>query len=187
MLAMDLRSAPTGRGGKPGTVPVDRLVELLHRAVPYPVLILLRQVEQWALSVAPKRLSLGEGGKVVLEGIQSTAFFDLTHATAAEAAFMETLALAGLPQGDLQDLYLGWGDRVTALKAAALIGIYQVPRDTTHSHQLRDRLESYARIERDLISLRARATKESQFNKRVDLNLSIRRLEAELAALRQTN
>ena len=186
VLALNLRPVAIGRRGKSGSVPVDRLVELLHRSVPYPVLLLLRQADQWALSVAPKRLSLGEGGKVVVEGIQTTEFFDLTHATAAEAAFLESLALAGLPQGDLQDLYQGWADRVTALQAVPLVGSYQVPGDTARSRQLRDRLEAYARIDRDLISLKAHAAKESQINKRVDLNLSIRRLEAELAALRQT-
>jgi hypothetical protein len=186
LLAMDLRATPSGRSWKKGPVPVDRLVELLHRTVPYPMLMLLHQGDKWAISVANKRLSLGDGGKVVVEGIQTTAFFSPTRAAAVEIAFMESLALAGLPQGNLQNLYHGWADRVTALQAASLVGSFQVPGDTTRSHLLRDRLEAYARVERDLISLKARVAKESQINKRVDLNLSIRRLEAELAALRQT-
>jgi len=187
VLALHLRPMAVGRGGKTGSVPVDRLVELLHRAVPYPVLLLLRQADRWALSVAPKRLSLGEGGKVVVEDIQTTAFFDLPQASATDAAFLGSLALSGLPQGDLQDLYEGWANRVTALQAVPLVGTYRVPADTAHSRQLRDSLEAYTLIERDLISLRARATKESQINKRVDLNLSIRLLEAKLAVLRQTS
>jgi hypothetical protein len=182
VLALHLRPESMGRGGKPKPVPVNRLVELLHRAVPYPVLLILRQAEQWALSVAPKRHSLGEGGKVVVEEVQTTPFFNPSQGSVAESAFLESLALVGLPQGDLLALYQGWSDRVLALQAVPLTGSYQVPKDAAQSDCLRDSLTACARIERDLVSLRASAVKESQINKRVDLNLAIRRLEAELAA-----
>lgn len=184
VLAMDLRATPIGRGGKPGTVPVGRLVELLHRAVPYPVLLLLRQGEGWAVSTAPKRLSQGEAGQVVVEEVDTTGFIDLSQPSESEAAFLRSLDLAGLPQGDLQDLYLAWSDRILGLQAMPLTGTYAVPVDRDHSRRLRGSLEASSRIERDLASFRARAAKETQLSKRVDLNLAIRHLEAELAALR---
>ncbi len=184
VLAMDLRLAPTGRGRKPGTVPVDRLVELLHRAVPYPVLLLLHQGADWALSIAPKRHSQGEAGKVVVETVETSGFINPTQPSEAVAAFLRSLGLAGLPKADLQDLYLGWGDRILGLRAMPLAGTFTVPVDRDQSRQLRGSLEACSRIERDLASFRARAARETQLSKRVDLNLAIRRLEAELAALR---
>ena len=45
-----------------------RLVELVHRAVPYPVLLSTEQGERAGLSLAHKRWSQGEAGKTVLEG-----------------------------------------------------------------------------------------------------------------------
>ena len=48
-----------------------RLVELVHRAVPYPVLLLTEQADHEApvgLSASHKRWSQGEAGKTVLEG-----------------------------------------------------------------------------------------------------------------------
>lgn len=185
VLAMDLRAAPTGHGGKPGTVSVDRLVELLHRAVPYPVLLLVNQGVRWAVSTAPKRHSQGEAGKVVVEEVQTTGFLRLAQPSAAEADFLRSLALAGLPKGDLQDLYLGWSDRILGLRALPLLGAFTVPVDRDQSRQLRGSLEACSRIERDLASFRARAAKETQLSKRVELNLAIRRLEVELAALRE--
>ncbi len=183
VLAMDLRGALVGRAGKPGTVPVGRLVELLHRAVPYPVLLLIRQGERWALSIAPKRHSQGEAGQVVVEAVDTTGFFDPSQASESEAAFLRSLRLTGLPKGDLQDLYLGWGDRILGIRAIPLSGAYAVPVDRDHSQRLRGSLEAFSRIERDLASIRARAARETQLSKRVDLNLAIRRLEAELAAI----
>src|SRR5271165_4373579 len=44
-----------------------RLLELIHRAIPYPLLLLAAQKETVSLSVAHKRWSQGETGKVVIE------------------------------------------------------------------------------------------------------------------------
>ena len=38
-------------------------------------------------------------------------------------------------------------------------------------------------MERELVGLRAQANKEKQMNRRVELNLEIKRLEAEMAAV----
>src|SRR5688572_336176 len=45
-----------------------RLVELVHRAIPYPVLLLAENGERSGLSAAHKRWSQGETGKTVVEG-----------------------------------------------------------------------------------------------------------------------
>ena len=46
----------------------SRLVELVHRAIPYPILLLSEQGLQIGLSTAHKRWSQGETGKTVLDG-----------------------------------------------------------------------------------------------------------------------
>jgi hypothetical protein len=48
------------------------------------------------------------------------------------------------------------------------------------SSALRDSLDTHARLQRDIAVLRAQAAKEKQLNRRVELNLEIKRLEAEL-------
>ena len=45
----------------------------------------------------------------------------------------------------------------------------------------REALERHDQLSKEIASLRAQATAESQINRRVELNLTIRRLEAELA------
>ena len=63
-----------------------RLVELVHRAVPYPLLLLTEQGERPGLSAAHKRWSQGEASKTVLEG-------DVVAASGA----WSTTAKVGLP------------------------------------------------------------------------------------------
>ena len=58
------------------TAKAARLVELVHRAVPYPLLLLTEQGERPGLSAAHKRWSQGEAGKTVLEGDVVAAEWD---------------------------------------------------------------------------------------------------------------
>lgn len=67
----------------------SRLAELVHRAVPYPVLLLLVEGQTVALSLAHKRWAQNEASKVVLDGSLTLAL--LSHAT-ANAALLQRLA-----------------------------------------------------------------------------------------------
>ena len=66
VLRLSLRSAAKA----------TRLVELVHRAVPYPLLLLTEQDEQPGLSAVHKRWSQGEAGTTVLEGDMVAVHWD---------------------------------------------------------------------------------------------------------------
>ena len=167
---------------------VSRLVELVHRAIPYPVLLIARggaeNAETISISVAHKRWSQGETGQIVIEDVRSAASFRPDAPTAVEAAFLGSLALAGLPRGDLFATYQGWFDRIAALEAARITGTFAVPGATEQGAALKDGLAEYTRIERELVGLRAWAKKEKQVGRRVELNVAIKRLEGELGTIR---
>jgi hypothetical protein len=162
-----------------------RLVELIHRAVPYPVVLVTAHGDTFSLSLAHKRWSQGEKGKVVIEDVRCTAPFQPDEPTAEEAAFLASLALASQPARDLYTVYQGWLDRVAALEAAQITGTFAPPDSADRAGVLRDGLDAHAQLQRDLAVLRAKAKKEKQINRRVELNLKIKRLEAELAAAEQ--
>ncbi len=160
-----------------------RLVELIHRAVPYPVVLLAAQDGAISLSLAHKRWSQGESGKWVVEDIRATAPFHPNTPTDTEASFLASVALASLPTRDLHALYQGWFDRVATLEAAHLTGTFAPPDNADHAAALRDNLDAHAQLQRSIDLLRAKATKEKQLNRRVQLNLEIKRLEAQLAEM----
>ncbi len=96
-----------------------RLRQLIHRAIPYPVLLVASasKLAEVVLSLSHKRASLGEAGKWVLAKSAETHAFDAAHATAAEGQFRSSLALDQMPRGALlvlSALYQGFADRVTA-------------------------------------------------------------------------
>lgn len=159
-----------------------RLIELIHRAIPYPLVLAAAHGDTVTLSLAHKRWSQGETGKVVIEDVRCTAPFRPETPTAEEAPFLASLAVSRLPTRDLFALYQGWLDRVAALEAAQITGTFAPPDSADRASALREGLDTHARLQRDLAVLRAQAEKEKQLNRRVELNLEIKRLGVELAA-----
>jgi hypothetical protein len=159
-----------------------RLTELIHRAIPYPVVLVGAQDGAVSLSLAHKRWSQGEAGEIVIEEISRTPTFRPDTPSSNEAAFLSSLALSALPTRDLYELYQGWLDRVTALEAARITGAFALPDTAERAAAQRDALASHARLQRAIATLRAQAEREKQVNRRVEVNLTIKRLETELAA-----
>jgi hypothetical protein len=163
-----------------------RLIELIHRAIPYPLVLLSSQSDKVSLSLAHKRWSQGEAGKVVIEDLRKTAAIDLNALAEPEAQFLSSLALSTLPAADLFVLYQAWIDRLAGLEAASITGSFTPPTSAEHSTTLRDGLANHARLQYELTTLCNQAAKEKQLNRRVEINMTIKRLEVELAELKTT-
>ena len=157
-----------------------RLEELIHRAIPYPVLLTATQCGTVTLSLAHKRWSHGEAGKVVLEGVHSVAPFESDAPASVVTSFLGSVAIPSRPSRDLFALYQGWLDRVLALEAAQITGSFVVPGSAEQASLLRGNLDSHARLRQDIAALRAEAAKEKQVSRLVELNLEIKQLEQEL-------
>jgi hypothetical protein len=150
-----------------------RLVELVHRAVPYPVLLVTELGERAGLSAAHKRWSQGEEGKTVLDGEVVAAEQDVD----AWPAFLQALALGHQPHTTLFALYQGWMRTLLALQAARLTGVFAIAASAEHAAVRRDALQECARLDAEIIRLRAAATKEKQMARRVELNVELKRVE----------
>lgn len=160
-----------------------RLVELVHRAVPYPLLLLTARPEHDArveLSAAHKRWSQGEAGKTVLDGEVVTADWDSERWPESRNA----LAVSNQPRASLHALYQGWIDRLLALQAACVTGTFALAATPEQAVLRRDALQTCARLDAESARLRATAAKEKQMSRRVHLNLELKRVQAAQAAVR---
>jgi hypothetical protein len=164
-------------GAKP-----SRLIELIHREIPYPVVLITNIEGPVTLSLAHKRWSQGEIGKVIMEDILSTILFRKDAVEEQESLFLKSLGLSKLPNRNLFELYQGLLSRLAALEAARITGKYVQPESSEQGIALRNGLYNYAHLKQEIVFLREKANKEYQINRRVELNLEIKRLDDELAA-----
>jgi hypothetical protein len=170
----------TLRGAAKGT----RLVELIHRAVPYPAVLLTEHGDRPELSAAHKRWSQGEADKTVLDGEVIMAESYPESNGKCWLAFRDALALGHQPHTTLYALYQGWIDTILALRAARVTGVFVVTDGGAHSAARQDALREYTRLDGEISRLRAAAAKERQLPKQVELNLELKRAAAAQAAAR---
>lgn len=173
----------------------SRLAELAHRAVPYPMLLLLVEGQTVSLSLVHKRWAQNEASNVVLDGSLTSAL--LSHATAdatapdasarseAEHAFVQSLPIALQPQTSLHSLYQGWMDCVQALQAARLTGNYRTTATPEQAVARRQALADCERLEGEISCLRAQGAKERQMARQVEINLQLKALLAERQRIAQ--
>lgn len=157
-----------------------RLIELVHRAIPYPLLLVSEMAGMLDVSAAHIRWSQGEAGKTVLDGDIVTVRVD----GEGEGAFLEAMSLGRQPRVSLHALYQGWIDTLLSLQAARVTGNFAIPSTPEHAAARQDALRECERLEGEIARLRAAATKERQLPRQVDLNLELKRLQAEYVAAR---
>lgn len=166
------------------TAKATRVVELVHRAVPYPVLLLTERGERPSLSAAHKRWSQGEAGKTVLEGDVISVEWQAALDGERWHAFGEAMALGRQPRASLYALYQGWIDTLLALHAARVTGTFGLASDTARVAARSEALREFTRLETEIARLRAAVAKEKQMPRQVELNLELKRKEAAQAAAR---
>jgi hypothetical protein len=159
-----------------------RLVELVHRAIPYPVLLIVHAEDGLALSLAHIRQAHNEADKTVLDGESVLATIPVD---AIGHSFLQAMALPLQPRSDLFALYQGWIDTVMALQAAQLTGHFTASVNPEQAAVRRAALRQCHDLTVQIATLRKAATKENQLARQVDLNLALLRLMSDLTIAKQ--
>lgn len=159
-----------------------RLIELIHRAVPYPMLLVHEQASALTLSAAHKRHSLGEAGKTVLESLPVAVDVG-GHAFARfQGDFAAALPLTKQPQSSLYALYSGWLDTLVALLAAGRSGRFRLCDTRAAAEARRQALETCTSADAEVARIRAAAARETQVARQAELNQALGAVRAKLAA-----
>lgn len=199
VVGLALRDDPTSARGA-------RLAELVHRAIPYPVFLILSRSTQpetseavsgglvispLVLSLAHIRWAQNEAQRVVIDGPPESLSFNIqptpqTHDASQRASsdpyvrfladFCQHLAISSLPRTHMLALYQGWMNAFIALQTAGVTGRFVTEHVGKASETRRTALRTLRDIDAQIASINSLATKERQLPRRVELNLQIQAL-----------
>ena len=158
-----------------------RISELTHRAVPYPILLLLTAQDQLTLSMAHIRWAQNEAGKVVLDG--ESVVVTLAKGLPTPdifSAFLQALSIMRQPRENLKVLYQSWLNTLLAFQAAQITGVFAQSETEEQASVRRTALQNCQRLEGEAVRLRNVAAKEKQLARRVEMNIELQRLQREL-------
>lgn len=157
----------------------DRIIELLHRAVPHPTLLLISTPKSLQLSLSHKRWAQNEAGKTVLDGEIVTEA--LPTSPQIIEAFFDAMGLERQPRNDLKVFYQGWMDSLLALQAAQHTGNFRTATSPIDATARREALQACVGLEAQILTLRAQAQKAQQIARQVELNLQLKQLQQALS------
>ena len=153
---------------------VARIAELCHRAMPYPLIVILHDGDKIWFSMAEKRFSRDGKEQVVLEqqtdtGWISDRFLPEFSAAADFSKFKKNTYL---------DLYRHYVALLDVLKTAEITGSFQ--QSSISPDERRQLLAELHQLQNQLVGLKAKAKKEAELSRLVEINMQAKQLEAEI-------
>lgn len=170
---------------------LSALVDAVHRAVPYLVLLLLQAGRSLHASIAWKRPSLTHEGRVVLSGdALSAPPIDLDDVRPRHASFLAQLSFEGRHRADLAQLYESWGAAIVAAQVAEVTGVFQAAADAATSEERLRLLNELDGLTAEIAALGQQLRKATQVRDRVQLSTRLKQAEQQAervaSALRST-
>ena len=158
-----------------------RMTEVIHRAIAHPLVLVCAQPEGAVMSVGLKRRHERDVARVIVERlVVAPAVADEVDRVTGD--FLAALNLANLPGHDLWAVHRAWSDRIDALRAARITGVYRVPNDEMQADRRREALAEYESIADKISRLRKAAAADRRLSRRIDLAHEIG--DAEIEQLR---
>lgn len=159
-----------------------RLSEIVHRAIPYPLILMFTLGTELCFSCADKRFSEAERDAVIAEGFRLSDWIDLDGPSAIQAEFLNSLDVTGWSYTNFLAFYNSYITRLLSLESAGYTGVFSL--DSGVDREERSSLLAQCRqIEDHIRSLRKAIKDEEHFNRQVEMNGKIKELEGILTEL----
>lgn len=148
---------------------IRRLAEIILRSMPYPLLLFFLEGNECQLWMGMLRRSEAEYGAMTVTDIQETEWLSEDAEQWSGFTFSEQYAT------DMYALYKRWYDTASRIKLEFVAEV--TPQRDMDGTEARERLAAIAQIDEELVHLRAQMKKETQMNRRVELNMKISALK----------
>ena len=172
---------------------VNRLCEIIHRAIPYPLILVFHisnhqssiNNQKCLISLAYKRFSQAEKEAIVAEAFQKTGWLDLSNPTKPQAGFLESLNMKTWPHTHFFAFYRAAMDRVIALACAEYSGHYslEIPNGFSVDDRV-NKLEQVEKLQQEKTEIQSKLKKEKNLGTQVQLNTRIKKISDRIKAIK---
>lgn len=146
---------------------LKRIAEIMMRTIPYPMLLIFKLEDKRQFYVAHQRTNQSDSSKNTIEEFIATGWLT------SDSALFDKLDIKQMRFTNFYTLYSDIVDAISIYKLSSII-----PTDDkitgAEARELSAKIED---IEQRIISLRSKLKKENQFNRKMELNIEIKRLE----------
>lgn len=160
-----------------------RLGEVIQRAIPYPLVLVFENDGSLAINLADKRISRGDSSKLTVEQFFESGWLVPDNLTQIEQSFFDDFTSRHCSHQHLYAFYQDMIRRVVALESARHTGQYQPTASMEADQQRQVSLQELRQLQQQLGSLNAALKTETQFNRKLEFNLQIKRVKQQMQHL----
>lgn len=148
---------------------LNRIAEIIMRAIPYPMVLIFKLNDKFKFYVAHQKINQNDSSKNTIEELINTEWLDKAS---------PLFTMLDIKQMNLTNFYTLYSDIIDVISIfnASVILSTNVNLTGEEARQVTSKIEA---IEHDISSLRGKFKKETQFNRRMELNIQIKKLENE--------
>ena len=177
----------------------QRIAEIIQRAIPYPVLLIVVYGEELVLNVAQKRISQADNSKIIVEAIHDTGWLLPETPEGIQADFLADFCVTNFSYHNFFDFYQDMVQRVIALNCAVHTGRYFLIRQNTDTLKTEERTATYQdatftgerlqvlqeleKLQQEKTEFCNRLKKEKNTGTQVQLNIKVKKLSDQIKKL----
>lgn len=174
-----------------------KIAELIQRAIPYPLFIVLHLKHVTAenepsiiLNLATKRLSKADHSKLKVERFYQSPAFTLEQLTSGsiEEVFLKSLTVEKQSFVNFYEFYMGWVKQFLVLEKSKHTNEFSESEsqsvDIEQAKLQASVLDSIASLEAKLSGIRQKIKQEGQINRKVELNIQAQKTKQQLQELK---
>jgi len=150
----------------------NKIIELVQKYIPNPLVLMVYDAQQMVLSVAEKRINSNDVTKRVIEKLYITQNIQLPLSDAKQHDFLKTLAFENANKLNLQNYYHHFIQCCIGLQTAQINGTF-VARPYQRSKKDALILEEIETLKETIVTLENQAKKETQVAEMVKWNTKI--------------
>lgn len=146
---------------------IKRIAEIIMRAIPYPMMLIFSFEDKYQIWTAHQRFNLADNSKTTLEEPICTEWQD------EDSTLWDRLNISNFRYTNFFDMYSDIVDTIAVFNAEKLTD------EEISGDKARELLRRNAEIDSQIATLRAELKKATEFNRKMEINMKIKKLEKE--------
>jgi hypothetical protein len=162
-----------------------KIIDLVQKYIPYHMLLIVHDGVNSIWNVTYKRINQNDNNKRTVDKKFTTDCITANSANKVHESFLEALSFRRTPSTNLKVLYDGYVQCFVSLTTAPIIGSFET-RPTERTKEDVERLDRITSLEKEITTLANVAQKETQLNKRIELNTQVQQKRKQIELLKNS-
>lgn len=162
---------------------VKRIAEIIMRAIPYPILLVLVKESQIQLVTGDMRKNLSDSSKVTVEDFSFTGWLNMNDEDVFRDNLFAELNVSKLSYINFYEMYKDITAKINFYNMSKIKGENIVKSETMSDSDVKICYDKIKSIETEVLSLKSKIKKAGSIKEKVELNMEIVKLQKQKSEL----